>query len=211
MPQRTARPAGNERLSERLAIWRAGQGPEPRPRPFVFLNLERMRAGNSRCGFFRNQAGRSMNLDNLDIRVMCAIGLRGQLGLNGRLPWEGSKERPFQEDVARFFEVTRGHVLMAGPRTVASVPDFAFKDRTIVELRSSMEPEEVLSRFSGRVIFIGGGPPVWARYAQFVRHWDVTRLPYDGPADRWFDPAWMTRAMAGAAGVVTTPPERASS
>lgn len=151
-----------------------------------------------------------MNLD-MDIRVICAIGLRGQLGLNGRLPWEGNKGRPFQEDVARFFEVTRGHVLMAGPRTVASVPDFAFKDRTIVELRSSMKPEEVLSRFPGRVIFIGGGPPVWARYAHFVRHWDVTRLPYDGPADRWFDPAWMTQATAATGDGVTPAPEGASS
>lgn len=147
----------------------------------------------------------------LDVRVMCAIGLRGQLGLNGRLPWEGNKGRQFQEDVARFFEMTRGHVLMAGPKTVASVPDFAFKDRTIVELRSWMEPEEVLSRFAGRVIFIGGGPPVWARYAQYVRHWDVTRLPYDGLADRWFDPAWLTQAPAGPEVAVTTQSGQASS
>lgn len=150
-----------------------------------------------------------MNLD-MDVRVMCAIGLRGQLGLNGRLPWEGNKGRPFQEDVARFFEITRGHVLMAGPRTVASVPEFAFKDRTIVELRSSMEPNEVLSRFRGRVVFIGGGPPVWAVYAPFIRHWDVMRLPYDGPADRWFDPAWITRAPAGTEVSMSASPEQAS-
>ena len=24
-----------------------------------------------------------------------------------------------------------------------------------------------------------------------IRHWDITRLPYDGAADRWFDPAWI--------------------
>ncbi|ODN68693.1 Dihydromethanopterin reductase [Methylobrevis pamukkalensis] len=28
-------------------------------------------------------------------------------------------------------------------------------------------------------------------YARFVDHWDVTMLPYDGEADRWFDPAWL--------------------
>lgn len=149
-----------------------------------------------------------MTLD-MDIRVMCAIGLSGQLGLDGRLPWEGNRGRPFQEDVARFFETTRGHVLMAGPRTVASVPEFAFQDRTIVELRSSMKPEDVLSRFPGRVIFIGGGPPVWEVYSPFIRHWDVTRLPYDGPADRWFDPAWMIRASEKEA-VVTASPEQVS-
>lgn len=134
----------------------------------------------------------------LDVRVMCAIGLRGQLGLDGRLPWEGDKRRAFQEDVARFFEMTRGHVLMAGPRTISSVPEFAFRDRTIVVLRSSVSPAAALAPFRGRIIFIGGGPPVWAAYAPLVRHWDVTRLPYDGPADRWFDPAWMTQANSAA-------------
>ena len=44
---------------------------------------------------------------------MCAIGQRGQLGLHGSLPWEGAKGEEFVRDVARFFEVTRGHVLMA--------------------------------------------------------------------------------------------------
>ena len=28
-------------------------------------------------------------------------------------------------------------------------------------------------------------------YAHLIRHWDVTRLPYDGEADRYFDPNWL--------------------
>jgi hypothetical protein len=50
-------------------------------------------------------------------------------------------------------------------------------------------PEDVLARFPSRVVFIGGGPPVYAAYAPFIRHWDINRLPYNGEADRWFDPA----------------------
>jgi dihydromethanopterin reductase len=126
-----------------------------------------------------------------DIRAMCAIGLRGQLGLKGRLPWEGNKGREYVADVARFFDMTRRHVLIAGPVTIASVPRFAYEDRTIVEIRSDMDPEAVLAQFPDRVVFIGGGPPVWGTYAPFIRHWDITRLPYDGEADRWFDPAWI--------------------
>src|SRR6476620_11338428 len=51
-----------------------------------------------------------------DIRVMCAIGSRGQLGLNGRMAWEGAKGPEYTADVQRFFELTRGHsrVLAAG-------------------------------------------------------------------------------------------------
>ena len=76
-------------------------------------------------------------------------------------------------------------------RTRASIPEFACRDRTIFEIRSSMDPQEVLARFPERVVYIGGGPAVWAAYAPFIRHWDITRLPYDGPADRYFDPAWL--------------------
>ena len=128
------------------------------------------------------------------IRAMCAIGRRGQLGLAGRLPWEGHEGPEFAADVARFFAVTRGHVLIAGPRTFRSVPDFARADRTVVELRSHMAPPKVLAAFADRDVFVGGGPAVWTSYAAYIEHWDVTRLPYDGPADRWFDPAWMVAA-----------------
>ena len=50
-----------------------------------------------------------------DVRAMCAIGRRGQLGLAGRMPWEGLKEPEYAEDVRRFWEATRGHVLLVGP------------------------------------------------------------------------------------------------
>ncbi len=125
------------------------------------------------------------------VRAMCAIGQRGQLGLHGNLPWEGAKGQEYKDDVARFFDVTRGHVILCGPKTAASFPDYALLDRTVVEIRSSMKPDDMLARFPGRVIYIGGGPPVWAVYARFIQHWDITRLPYDGEADRFFDPAWL--------------------
>jgi dihydromethanopterin reductase len=81
-----------------------------------------------------------------------------------------------------------------GHRTFISVPDFAFKDRDIIEIHASDRPADVLARFPRRIVFIGGGPPVYAAYAPFIRHWDINRLPYDGEADRWFDPAWLVAA-----------------
>ena len=126
-----------------------------------------------------------------DVRVICAIGKRGQLGLNGRLPWEGNAGAEYKADVARFFALTQGHVLVAGPRTIASFPDWARPRMTLVEVRSTDKPEEILARYPDRVVFVGGGPPVWKAYARFVSHWDITRLPYDGEADRYFDPSWL--------------------
>lgn len=132
-----------------------------------------------------------------DIRSMCAIGRRGQLGLNGTLPWEGENGPEFKRDVERFFEVTRGHVLMAGPKTIASVPEFAKAGLTLVVIRSGDDPEAAVARFADRTVFIGGGPPVWAAYAHLINIWDITRLPYDGEADRWFDPAWLVSGPRG--------------
>lgn len=126
-----------------------------------------------------------------DIRCICAIGLSGQLGLDGGLPWEGDPRPPFRADVERFFEITRGHVLIAGPKTIASVPEFAYAERTIRAIRSHERPEDVLAEYNDRVVFVGGGPPVWDVYSPYIMHWDITRLPYDGPADRWFDPKWL--------------------
>ena len=125
------------------------------------------------------------------VRSICAIGQRGQLGLDGRLPWEGAHGREYVTDVERFFEITVGHVLLAGPRTIGSLPEFARASRTATVIRSGERPEDVVSRYPGRVIFIGGGPPVWDAYAPFITHWDITRLPYDGDADRWFNPQWL--------------------
>src|SRR5260370_765422 len=108
-----------------------------------------------------------------DVRAACAIGRRGQFGLAGRLPWEGVREREFVADVERFWDLTRGHVLIAGPRTFASIPSFAFAERTIVEIRSLDAPAEVLARFPERVVYIGGGPAVYQAYARYIRHWDI--------------------------------------
>ncbi len=130
------------------------------------------------------------------VRAMCAIGRRGQLGLRGRLPWEGNKGPEFVADVARFFDRTRGHVIMAGKVTTTAIPAFARADRTIVELHAHMDPEQTIARFPERVVYIGGGPPVWDVYAPFIQHWDITVLPYDGDADRWFDPKWLVGARA---------------
>ncbi len=133
-----------------------------------------------------------------DVRAVVAIGLQGQFGRAGRLPWEGSREKAFVEDVERFFELTRGHVIIMGPRTFESVPEWAFKDRDIVQIRSFEPPAEVLARFPDRVVFIGGGPPVYEAYAPFIRLWDINRLPYEGEADRWFDPRWLLKSPSGA-------------
>ena len=81
------------------------------------------------------------------VRCICAIGQSGQLGLQGKLPWEGRSEPIFADDVARFFALTRGHVLLAGPSTVSSIPPEAYADRTIEVIRSETPPLEAISKY----------------------------------------------------------------
>ena len=126
-----------------------------------------------------------------DVRVICAIGKHGQLGLNGRMPWEGNSGVAYKADVQRFFALTKGHVVIAGPRTFVSFPDWARHDRTVAEIHTSDDPRTIIERYPDRVVYVGGGPSVWKAYAPLISHWDVTRLPYDGEADRYFDPTWL--------------------
>ena len=62
-----------------------------------------------------------------------------KLGLKGRMLWEGAQAR--HANVQRFFELTRGHVIVLGPRTYRSVPAFAHNDRTVVAIRSTEQPQ----------------------------------------------------------------------
>ena len=104
----------------------------------------------------------------VDVRVICAIGKQGQLGLNGRLPWEGNPGTEYKTDVQRFFALIRGHVVIAGPRTITSFPDWARSDRTLVEIHAADELDAILKRYCDRVVYVGGGPPVWT-FAYGVR------------------------------------------
>ena len=75
-----------------------------------------------------------------DIRAMCATGQRGQLGLNGRLPWEGNKGREYVADVARFFEITASASEGSSDATempLASETNHAAHSRAIVPPRTA--------------------------------------------------------------------------
>ena len=74
-------------------------------------------------------------MQGTDVRAVIAADLSGQFGLRGCLPWEGDRGREHVADVERFFELTRGHVVIMGHRTFTSVPDFAFKGDQAVPSR----------------------------------------------------------------------------
>jgi hypothetical protein len=81
-----------------------------------------------------------------------------------------AKGSEYTADVHRFFELTREQVILLGPRTYRSISTFAHEDRTVVAIRSSEQPPDVIVRYPDRVIYIGGGPPVWTAYPPLGHH-----------------------------------------
>ena len=86
--------------------------------------------------------------------------------------------------------------------TFISVPAFAFKDRDIIEIHASDRPADVLARFPRRIVFIGGGPPIYAAYAPFIRHWDINRSRLAGRGR----PLGLAAALPWSPAETATPP-----
>ena len=126
----------------------------------------------------------------MDVRLIAAIGRRGQLGRDGDMPLG----RSFPNDLRRFRELTAGGIVLVGWRTWQTVERLqGTHGRRFVVDDVKLPPTEMLARLqepdaSGtrdRPVWIAGGAKTYARYARFVDEFVVRRVPYDGPADTW--------------------------
>ena len=119
------------------------------------------------------------------VRSMCAIGRRGQLGLHGRMPWEGNRGEEYVADVQRFWRSNARPRHPGGsdhrPLDTPLCPRRPDHRRAALrrDARGGAEPP---SRPGGLDRRRPAGLAAWAR---LIQHWDITRLPYDGEADRW--------------------------
>jgi dihydromethanopterin reductase len=117
------------------------------------------------------------------IRAIVAMGERGQIGLNGGLPWH------FSDDLAHFKQrTTEGGILIAGYHTMQSLPNLPGR---FVLLDDVNQPVPRLIRYWGPDLWIIGGAKTYRRWAPWIRQWDISRVHYNGPADAYFDPAWL--------------------
>jgi dihydrofolate reductase len=129
-----------------------------------------------------------------DVRLIAAIGVRGQLGLDGVLPW-GSDIG----DLPWFRKQTMGGVVILGSRTYREVGPL--QGRIPFIFKRDLGPTNVIARcvdlWPGRTIWIAGGAKTYAAFAALCTRFVITRIAYDGPADTWFDPAWLMAARGG--------------
>ncbi|CUA90154.1 Dihydrofolate reductase [Chelatococcus sambhunathii] len=121
----------------------------------------------------------------IDVRLIAAVGRRGQIGLAGRLPWHEP------EDLAWFKAQTLGGAVVMGFRTAHAVG--ALPGRVVVPWLGD-DPQAIIDRIArehpGRIVWIAGGAKTYAHFMSYVRRAVITLVDYDGPADVWMPPLW---------------------
>lgn len=131
------------------------------------------------------------------VHLIAAVGLSGQIGLDGKVPWHGDPR--FKDETARdldqFARMTAGGVLIMGSVTAANLPKgFRPGGRTIYtwsrkEWRSPHEMLVALTEtYRYRDIWICGGQKVYELFTPHVDWHHISVIPYDGPADRYMPP-----------------------
>jgi dihydromethanopterin reductase len=145
-----------------------------------------------------------------DIRLIAAVGRRGQLGLGGALPWQEP------EDLQWFRQQTMGGVVVLGRRTFEAI-GHRLVGRTVVCCHEKVAyaydwlplegnysvsnarggltlddplPLRIAAHFLNRTIWVAGGARVYEAWMPYVRRAVVTLIDYDGPADVWMPPLW---------------------
>lgn len=121
--------------------------------------------------------------------AIAAIGARGQLGLDGRLPWHD------KADLEWFREMTYGHVVIVGHNTAKRLPPLG--GRRLMQAEQFATPEDLRAyvRSAPENVYLIGGAKTFDKFAGVVDRWYINKIDYDGPADAWFNPMWL---VAGA-------------
>lgn len=145
--------------------------------------------------------------------AIVATGIDGQIGLNGKIPWQDSTDlhSEVREDQNRFKILTTGHICLMGLKTWKSLPSPVMPNRELVVLTTkhakSVYPERVqeglyffntagdavhtgiaLDKYFGhkRNVFVCGGYRVYKDFLPLCNRVELTEMPYDGEADTYF-------------------------
>jgi dihydrofolate reductase len=119
----------------------------------------------------------------MTVIMIAAAGRRGQLGLNGELPWHDP------DDLAWFRKVTMGHTLVVGYNTAKKLPPLP--GRYLRVMGRGDTPEKIMAEHAergGGDLYIIGGAKTYATWMPHVDRCYINRVNYDGPADTWLPP-----------------------
>lgn len=117
------------------------------------------------------------------VNLIAAVGLSGQIGLNGKLPWYN------KEDLKWFKDMTMNGIVIVGHKTYQELPELP--GRTVIVDRRDELPADMLSNiaddeeFQGKEIWIAGGAKTYSKWLPFIERFFISRINYDGPADTY--------------------------
>lgn len=122
-----------------------------------------------------------------DVRLIAAVGRSRQIGLNGGLPWSRA-----DGDLPFFKAETMGGLVLVGFWTALEMPR-DLPGRTLVGDLKSEPPAELAARLLAQytppsgILWVAGGAKTYARWiaSGIVRHYVLTSIDYDGPADTY--------------------------
>lgn len=124
------------------------------------------------------------------IEAIACIGDRGQLGLEGKIPWTPDAA---PGDLEWFKTMTMASdVCVVGHNTAVKMPVLA--GRAVVVDLPRADPIVFLRTLgfdpAKHRIMIIGGEKTYARWMSYISRWHIGRADYDGPADSWMPQLW---------------------
>lgn len=117
------------------------------------------------------------------VNLIAAVGLSGQIGLNGKLPWYN------KEDLKWFKDMTMNGIVIVGHKTYQELPELP--GRTVIVDRRDELPADMLANIAenedvaGKEIWIAGGAKTYSKWLPFIERFFISRINYDGPADTY--------------------------
>lgn len=122
------------------------------------------------------------------VTLIAAVGNKGQIGLDNKLPWPHDKK-----DMKWFRQITmEADFIIGGYFTV--VPEkLLLKDRTITVDMRNITPQQFIQlhglTMDNKIVVIGGAK-TYARWMPVARTVLLTKIDYDGPADTFMPAIW---------------------
>ncbi|MGZ8364781.1 MAG: dihydrofolate reductase [Nitrospira sp.] len=120
------------------------------------------------------------------VYLIAAVGLRGQVGLNGDMPWG----RTMKDDLRWFRETTKNSILITGSATAKTLPCPIGHGRTVYVWHRDVNPKELLDFLRAvhpdKDIYVIGGVRTWQAFWPWTKLALISHVEYDGPADTWF-------------------------
>lgn len=127
------------------------------------------------------------------INLIAAVGQRGEIGFQGRIPWRNETEIT-DADLGWFAKQTAGGVLVVGGRTYAEMLTMGFRpgDREVKRWDGHIPARAFLTSIQighpDQEIWICGGGYTYSTFLPYVQRVHISLIPWTGQADTYLPP-----------------------